>query len=316
VVARRFVPVDELPYYRTHFLEAVRDDGVVCLEFGAVRKALPQHVHAHGLTADAYRARWGYNRNNPLTIPATSAKRRQVALIHLVASGPPDAIRKAQAARSRLSSSVRPEARLQQRAIQRARAAGGRPHNQRIGAATLRTLVGEDLTIREIAGRTGLHPMNVAKRLRRLGLAARPARPRKITDAQLLALREAGRWLREIAAQTGMTVGGLRDRLRRLRRQGVAVPVPARPRPNPQRRVGDAELLALAQAGLRAPDIARRVGLTRVPVYVRLRRLRLRGLLPPARNRGEGRSAGEGARAQRGARARPVINPFVREGDL
>ena len=68
-----------LAYYRTHFLEALLDDGIVCLECGAVRRSLPHHVGVHGLRADEYRARWGYNRKNPLMVPGLVQRKRRLA---------------------------------------------------------------------------------------------------------------------------------------------------------------------------------------------------------------------------------------------
>jgi len=57
---RRAVPAEDLAFYRTHAREAVREDGVVCLECGALEGRLGAHVAAHGLTLGAYRAKWGY----------------------------------------------------------------------------------------------------------------------------------------------------------------------------------------------------------------------------------------------------------------
>ena len=60
--ARRAVPADELAFYRQHAREAVREDGVVCLECGALCWRLGKHVPVHGLSAAEYRAKWGYPR--------------------------------------------------------------------------------------------------------------------------------------------------------------------------------------------------------------------------------------------------------------
>lgn len=48
---RPVVTPADLSYYRAHLRQAVREEGVVCLECGAVRRAIPQHASVHGLTA-------------------------------------------------------------------------------------------------------------------------------------------------------------------------------------------------------------------------------------------------------------------------
>lgn len=86
--------------------------------------------------------------------------------------------------------------------------------------------------------------------------------PPKVPDAELLALRAGGLWPAEIARRLGLNRHTVIDRLGRLRRQGVPVPTPGRPRPSPWRRVSDEEILALTGDCLGRAEIPARVGLS------------------------------------------------------
>ena len=282
----RFVSVSaqELEYYRAHFLEARREDGVVCLECGAVYKSLGRHIITHGVTLDDYREKWGYNRGTALMAPALREAHRERALARDFGSmGPPDSRLKALEARRRFTPPYRLESRLALRAAQKARAAAGAGHPQwKVEDETLRRLVGEGLTFREIAARTRVSYSTARQRIRALGLVSPAITPRvrKVDDATLLALCEAGLGNRDIAARTGMTVSAVRSRLDRLRGRGIAVPEPAGPGPTPWRRMTDEELLALVGGGVRASEIAARVGVSPASVWARLRALRACALLP------------------------------------
>jgi len=70
----------ELAYYRAHFREAVQKHGVICLECGRQFKSLPQHLGKHQLSADDYKAKWGYNRTTPLERLSTRRKKRRNAI--------------------------------------------------------------------------------------------------------------------------------------------------------------------------------------------------------------------------------------------
>ncbi len=228
----RTVSAGELAHYRAHFLEAVREDGMVCLECGSILRALPHHVWMHGMTIDEYKAKWGYKRTNPLTVPALVENMRQRALaINLAGYAPPDALEKGREALLRLKPQHRLEARLAKGAVTRSRhASGWRPHEklQKVDATTLRALVGEGLTILQIAARLGMAYTSVKKRIHRLGLTSPAIAPRvrRASDAELLTLRREGLLLREIAARTGMRAAAVGKRLRRLRRRGL-LPGPA-----------------------------------------------------------------------------------------
>ncbi len=221
---RRSVSHQELEYYRAHFREALREDGVVCLECGAICRALPQHVWRHGLPADQYKAKWGYNRGTGLVVPAHSEALRQRALARrLGAFRPPNALAMANEARRLASHPERAERRLAKAAAGRARfAAGWRPRRKKVPDEAVRVLLGEGLTSRQIAARTGLSYTSVRRRLQALGLL--PLRP-TATDAELLALRRAGLSAPEVAARTGLSASTIRNRIGALRRRGL-LPAP------------------------------------------------------------------------------------------
>lgn len=282
------VSPEALAHYRAHFLEALREDSVVCLECGAVRKTLGAHVILqHTLNLDEYRERWGYNRHTPFAAPETQEKMRRNAVArNLGAYFWANLVQRPRTAPEVGTQRDRPEARLAKRAAVRERvAAGWRPATTKVEDEALRALVAEGLTLRQIAARAGVGYDTVRRRIRALGLvspAIPPFQP-KATDEELLALRLAGLWPSQIAARTGLTPSGVKYRLRALERRGVPVPPPAGPRPNPWRRVSDEQLLALVRGGLRQAEMAARVGLSQTGVERRLRALRRRGLLPPAR---------------------------------
>jgi predicted transcriptional regulator len=59
---------------------SVTRDYVICLECGWAGKTLRRHLQSsHGLTRDEYRARWGLPAKHPLTAPAYSEMRSNVA---------------------------------------------------------------------------------------------------------------------------------------------------------------------------------------------------------------------------------------------
>jgi DNA-binding CsgD family transcriptional regulator len=281
---RRFVSDQELSHYRVHFLEALQEDGVVCLECRAVRRALGTHVRQHGLTLDDYREKWGYNRGTALATPAIREKKRQEALArNLGALAPAEALPKAQAVRRWFVPPRRLESRFAQRAAALARfAAGAHPANLKATDDTLRQLVAAGLSRQEISAQVGLDHSQVCRRIRALGLVGPAVRPSqlKATDADLLALRDRGLWPAEIARRIGMKRTSVLARLRRLRRRGQPMRTPATPVPSAWRRVSDADLLTLHQAGRRPAEIAARVGITPGAVNWRLRALRRRGVLP------------------------------------
>ncbi len=279
------VSPDELAFYRIHFRKALQDDAVVCLECGALFRDLNNHLlPAHGLTADAYKEAWGYNRKTALITPSRHEALRQQALAqNLPALSPRDSIRRAHEANRGGTPPRRLQFRLDHGVRVRTRVvAGWRPVTPRkVDDDLLRSLVAEGLSFKDLLTRSGLGHTQVRTRLRALGLMEPPRQPR-LSESELLALCQAGRWPSQIAATRGVTTSNIIQRVRRLRRRGIAVPTPTSPRPNPMRRVSDDALIELARAGLGAKAIAARVGIRPHNVTRRLQALRERGILGPA----------------------------------
>ncbi len=281
----RTVAAAELAHYRAHFLEAVREDGIVCLECGGVYRSLPQHVWWHGGTIREYRLKWGYSPSNPLMVPPrVEALRERARALNLVSYVSPASLERARAALLERKPRQSREARLAKSARARAQfASGWRPQEKRrkVDDATLRALVEEGLTISQIAERIGINFETARHRIRRLGLVssviAPPARP--VSTAELLALSRAGLRAREIAAPTGLTLTAIRSRFHGLRRRGLLLPSDD---PRARREALTAQILALARAGLRIREIAARTGLTPGAIRGRLGTLRRRSVAVPS----------------------------------
>ncbi len=59
---------------------SLKPDAITCLDCGAKMKMLKRHlVTDHGLTPDAYRARWGLLSDYPMVAPEYSGRRRELA---------------------------------------------------------------------------------------------------------------------------------------------------------------------------------------------------------------------------------------------
>jgi predicted transcriptional regulator len=59
---------------------SVQPDHIVCLEDGMKVKTLKRHLQsAHGMTPQQYREKWGLARDYPMTAPAYSERRSQMA---------------------------------------------------------------------------------------------------------------------------------------------------------------------------------------------------------------------------------------------
>ncbi len=279
----------QLKYYRGRFRDAIREDGVVCLECGRLFRDLKFHLRLkHALHAEAYREKWGYNRTTPLIIPAIREAHRQHALAaKLGAFSTRERVQKAIAAIPRRRPPIRAETRLAMRDRMRARVAAGwrPPVRQKVDDEMLRALVRHGLTRRQIAERMGLPRSTIWQRITRLGLAGPAVAPFKLkaTNEELLALRRAGLWRSEIAARTGMRPDAVQARLQRLRGSGLPVRTSDRPRPNSMRKASDIAILAGVRAGLGPSRLAPRLGLSVSALEKRLARLRRRGLLRPGR---------------------------------
>lgn len=60
--------------------QSMRDDVIVCLECGRKVTMLGRHIRAtHGLTMDAYRARWNLQADYPAVAPAYARRRAEIA---------------------------------------------------------------------------------------------------------------------------------------------------------------------------------------------------------------------------------------------
>ena len=60
--------------------KSVQDDYIVCLEDGTRLKTLKRYLmRVYGLTAEAYRARWGLPHDYPMVAPALSRVRSSIA---------------------------------------------------------------------------------------------------------------------------------------------------------------------------------------------------------------------------------------------
>jgi predicted transcriptional regulator len=59
---------------------SVTDDHIFCLEDGKKLKMLKRHLMTdHGLTPEAYRAKWGLKPDYPMVAPSYAAKRQELA---------------------------------------------------------------------------------------------------------------------------------------------------------------------------------------------------------------------------------------------
>ncbi len=59
---------------------SVFNDYIICLEDGKKQKTLKRHLQsAHGLTPEAYRARWGLPASYPMVAPAYAERRSNLA---------------------------------------------------------------------------------------------------------------------------------------------------------------------------------------------------------------------------------------------
>ena len=58
---------------------SIRPEGLTSFEDGKTYKTLRRHLARHGLTPEAYRTKWGLPADYPVTAPAYSAQRSQLA---------------------------------------------------------------------------------------------------------------------------------------------------------------------------------------------------------------------------------------------
>jgi predicted transcriptional regulator len=81
---RQSVPsVPEPPHPAVPIRQSVRPEYVVCLECGFRSRMLRRHLRVqHGLAVDEYRARWNLRSDHPVTAPAYSQRRSEMAKEH------------------------------------------------------------------------------------------------------------------------------------------------------------------------------------------------------------------------------------------
>jgi len=274
-------------YYRAHFLESVRPDGIVCLECGKLLKALGTHVLLmHEMRLDDYREKWGFNRQTVFVAAGTAAKLRRLAFQRNIGrrgSGGRELLARARARRRPEDMSRRAEARLKMsESKKRLYATGWQPRRfRKVDDRTLRRLAKGGVDTKRIARKVGLSIDQVRRRLQALGLLPPARRRRPVNREQVLALRREGCWPLEIARKLRIQRQHVLKILWEFRRQGIAVPTPARPRPNTKRRITDDEFLRTFRRGGPPAQIAACLGVSRRYVVEKTWLLRKRGLIAP-----------------------------------
>lgn len=74
------VAVQSAPEPAVNPKRSITPDFIVCLEDGKKFRSLRRHLGSrHGITPDAYRAKWGLPRDYPMTAPNYTAKRSELA---------------------------------------------------------------------------------------------------------------------------------------------------------------------------------------------------------------------------------------------
>lgn len=306
-MARPAVSAQELAYYRAHGREAVREDGVVCLECGAVEGRLGSHIAVHAITLAGYRAKWGYPRAARLAVPPPleAARRRGAGPGDRRPPVPADSL---EHHRARLWGALTEDGvvclecggiyrmvgghvRVHALTIRQYRAKWGYNTRSRLVTPALHKRKRDLALARNFGtmsppgswrkarqayrqqGRTPDRPETTVLRAditrARLRAGWRPHEKRKVPDEALRALAAERLSVQEVAARIARGIPQTKHRLRAL---GLRVPG-MRPPPVP---LGATELLALRRAGLSARAIAERTGLTFQAVRGRLRRLRQR----------------------------------------
>lgn len=64
----------------TEIRRSIRPEGLISFEDGKAYKTLRRHLTKHGLTPEAYRAKWGLPADYPMTAPSYAAQRRDIAI--------------------------------------------------------------------------------------------------------------------------------------------------------------------------------------------------------------------------------------------
>lgn len=221
-----------LASYRTHILEAIGEDAIVCLECGGLYQALPNHLRlTHDLPVEDYKARWGYNRSTGLYCRVLAERfRAQAEAVGLGQHGTPERAKQASEAQ-RGGYTLRQEGRLHQEA---SRLEGRWLHPwQKLTDENLIRLTLQGLGSFAIATRTGVHPRNVRARVATLkarGISLPRPQPRwnppnrKVTDEAILAGLAQGLTHQAIAERTGVSRKAITARVAHLRARGLLSP--------------------------------------------------------------------------------------------
>ncbi|MGH6962447.1 MAG: hypothetical protein ACREE7_18360, partial [Dongiaceae bacterium] len=179
----------------------------------------------------------------------------------------------------------RPEARIRlSESKKQLYGSGWQPRRYRkVDDGTLRRLAKDGVDMRRVARLAGLSIDQTRRRLQALGLLPPHRRRRLVNRHRLLALRREGMWPIEIARRLGIKAQLVRKILSLLRRDGVEIPTPSRPRPNKRRRMLDEDFLRAFRRGGTTARIAARLGVSRAYVIYKTYFLRRRGRIPPVR---------------------------------
>lgn len=162
---------------------AVREGEILCLVCGrALRQLTNTHLRAHGLTADAYRRAFGYNRGTALMARELRTLYRDRAVrMRLAARIRENPLRRdpglavqGSRRRMRLEEQLnRREAACRAARLREARfrEVGRHPRTKPVDLPLLHALVLAGLSLRKIARRLGVSPVTVSGRLRLLAAA-------------------------------------------------------------------------------------------------------------------------------------------------
>ena len=152
---------------------------------------------------------------------------------------------------------------------------------RKVDDRTLRRMAKGGVDSKRIAREAGLSIDQTRRRLQALGLLPPARRRRTVNREHVLALRREGFWPLEIARKLRIQRQHVLKILWEFRRQGIAVPTPARPRPNTKRRVTEDEFLRAFRRGGTTAQIAARLGVSRRYVVEKTWLLRRRGIIAP-----------------------------------
>jgi len=208
----------ELDRLREDFLAAIQDEHVICLECGRRLRMLGGHLqHAHQITLDEYRERWGYNASYGLVCNELRRRQRQRMLSWIENIVGWERHRSLSRKRIKIANASRPEKiEYRAQAIRSFRAGAGRKASFDREQAT--RLAERGLKPAEIASLLGCSVGTVRKFQLRAGLRRPDPRikPKTLSERRLFAELRAGLSPEEIAKRHGLGFKNLNRRLNRL----------------------------------------------------------------------------------------------------